>query len=285
MNIEYVKSQSILLRDASKDEKWLQDLICQDPAVLGLGDVTVIQRERTQPTGGRIDLVLSDPEEDIRYEVEIMLGAIDASHIIRTIEYWDIERRRYPRHTHRAVIVAEEITNRFFNVIGLLNKAIPIIAIQLNAAMVESKLILNFNKVLDLVEEEEEEEAGEQVDRKYWESKANEKSLAIMDKIIVLIPKEAGEVRVKYNRGHIALGTSGTNFCWFHPRKSAHIHLHIEVGAESRDEIKKKLEEQGVQCRLHRADDLTVVLTMQEFEQNKELVKESISMAELQSRK
>ena len=283
MNIEYVKSQSILLRDASKDEKWLQDLICQDPAVLGLGDVTVIQRERTQPTGGRIDLVLSDPEEDIRYEVEIMLGAIDASHIIRTIEYWDIERRRYPRHTHRAVIVAEEITNRFFNVIGLLNKAIPIIAIQLNAAMVESKLILNFNKVLDLVEEEEE--AGEQVDRKYWESKANEKSLAIMDKIIVLIPKEAGEVRVKYNRGHIALGTSGTNFCWFHPRKSAHIHLHIEVGAESRDEIKKKLEEQGVQCRLHRADDLTVVLTMQEFEQNKELVKESISMAELQSRK
>ncbi len=38
-----------------------------------------------------------------------MLGAVDESHIIRTIEYWDVERQRYPTLQHRAVIVAEEI--------------------------------------------------------------------------------------------------------------------------------------------------------------------------------
>jgi hypothetical protein len=51
------------------------------------------------------------------YEVEIMLGSTDESHIIRTIEYWDIEKRRFPSKDHKAVIVAEDITNRFFNVI------------------------------------------------------------------------------------------------------------------------------------------------------------------------
>ena len=30
------------------------------------------------------------------YEVEVMLGETDPSHIIRCIEYWDIEKRKYP---------------------------------------------------------------------------------------------------------------------------------------------------------------------------------------------
>jgi hypothetical protein len=69
---------------------------------------------------------MSDPETGTRYEIEIMLGALNESHIIRAIEYWDIERQRYPTLEHRAVIVAEEITSRFFNVIRLLNRAVPI---------------------------------------------------------------------------------------------------------------------------------------------------------------
>ena len=156
MSYEYAKAQPIRLRDAGKDEKWLQELIAREPAILGFGDVILVHRERSQPTGGRIDLILAnaDPEEKLRYEVEIMLGTVDESHIIRTIEYWDVERRRYPSYNHRAVIVAEEITNRFFNVIGLLNKAIPIVAIQLNAFILDGKLCLNFVRVLDVVEAE-----------------------------------------------------------------------------------------------------------------------------------
>ena len=75
-------------------------------------------------------MLLSDPETQTRYEVEIQLGATDETHIIRTIEYWDIERQRYPQYDHVGVIVAEEITARFFNVISLFNRAIPLIAIQ-----------------------------------------------------------------------------------------------------------------------------------------------------------
>lgn len=283
MAYEYVKAKPILLRDAGKDEKWLQEVITKDPAILGFGDVVVIQRERSQPAGGRIDLVLADPEEGLRYEVEIMLGSVDESHIIRTIEYWDVERRRYPSQEHRAVIVAEEITNRFFNVIGLLNKAIPIVALQLSGFLMADKLCLNFVRVLDVMEEGEDE--GEPVDRKYWENRGSEKSLDLMDAIIALVPKEAGEIRVKYNRHHVALGTSGTNFCWFHPRKGGHIHFHIKPGKEGRERFIPIFEEKGIECGPNKADEMRVVLTMNEFQGNKEIIREVVTTAEQKSRK
>src|SRR3990172_1797889 len=148
MSIEYKKSTPVKLRDVGKDEKWLQDRINEDTSILGLGDLLILQRERPQYTGGKIDFLMFDPEGEVRYEIEMMLGTLDESHIIRTIEYWDIERKRSPSYEHRAVIVAEDITNRFFNIIGLMNKAIPIVAIQLNAFVLENQLTLNFVKVL-----------------------------------------------------------------------------------------------------------------------------------------
>jgi len=133
MPLELKKVTPTRLRLLGLDERWLQVRIEEDPSLLGLGDINVVRREKSQPSGGRLDFLMYDPDRELRYEVEIMLGVLDESHIIRTIEYWDIERQRFPAYDHRAVIVAEEITARFFNVIRLLNRAVPVIAIQLNA--------------------------------------------------------------------------------------------------------------------------------------------------------
>src|SRR5438477_12797801 len=119
----YLPARRVSLKaDPVHNEKWLQQVIADDPTVLGLGDLTLRDTERLQPRAGRLDLLLSDPAAGTRYEVEIQLGPTDESHIIRTIEYWDIERTRYPQHDHVAVLVAEDITNRFLNVISLFNK-------------------------------------------------------------------------------------------------------------------------------------------------------------------
>ena len=158
MDYQYQKPTSVRLRDVGKDEKWLQEQVEKDPSILGLGDLSIIERERKQSSGGRIDFLMYNPEDGIRYEIELMLGKVDESHIIRTIEYWDIERRRFPSLEHRAVIVAEEITNRFFNIINLLNRSIPIIAIQLNSIIFDKNLFLNFIKVLDINEPADDEE-------------------------------------------------------------------------------------------------------------------------------
>src|SRR2546423_10172203 len=104
-----MKLQSINLRDLG--ERWVQQQIVDDPSSLGLGDLVLKDRERRQLRAGRLDLLLQDPETLKRYEVEIQLGATDASHIIRAVEYWDHERKRYPQYEHVAVIVAEDITS------------------------------------------------------------------------------------------------------------------------------------------------------------------------------
>jgi hypothetical protein len=285
--MEYKKSTPVKLRSVGKDEKWLQDLIDKDPAILGLGELRVYKREKIQPSGGRVDFVLTDLEDDsVRYETEIMLGTLNESHIIRTIEYWDVERKRYPDFTHRAVIVAEDITNRFFNIISLMNKAIPIIAIQLNAFTFEDHLFLNFVKVLDLAETTEYEgldEEQEVVDRNYWDARANKESMKVFDRLMDIM-KDISQPRITYNRGHIAIGTSGRNFMWCHPRKSPYIYIELRLG-EDRELYFEKFVAAGIECSRHRYSGILNIPHMdKEFEGNKALLAEALQCAEKNSR-
>jgi hypothetical protein len=283
MPIELRKASPVRLRSLELDERWLQDRVADDPSLLGLGDLQILRRERNQPRSGRIDFLMYDPDSETRYEIEIMLGTLDESHIIRTIEYWDIERQRYPTLEHRAVIVAEEITSRFFNVIRLLNRAVPIIALQLNPFRFGDSVVLHFTKVLDVyeVEEDTEAEPAEQTDRRYWEKQSKATSLAVVDRIVAMVPTTNGPPRVTYNKFHIALGTTGYNFCWFHPRRSAsHCHVEMRVGNETRDAIVEKLEEAGISAGLSRRNSIKLKLTTKELDENETIIKEAIVQAE-----
>ena len=219
------------------------------------------------------------------YETEIMLGETDESHIIRTIEYWDIERRRFPSKDHRAVIIAEEITNRFFNVIALMNRSIPIIAIQVNALKIDSKVILNFTTVLDIYEEPEDEEklGGEEVGRPYWVKKAHAKSLGIMDDMIAMAQEAYSSSKVTYTKHHVALGTMRQNYMWFHPRKSPNnCHIEIKVGKENMEEAKAMFEELGISYTPRKEDKLAISIQGDELKKYsgkiKELIKQSIQL-------
>ena len=141
------------------DESWLQDQIHKHPGCLGLGEnLQAVAKELPQPGGGRLDLLLEDPEDDSFYEVEVMLGETDPSHIMRIIEYWDNEKRRRPTHRHYAVVVAESVTSRFFNVIQLIGRSVPFIAVQANFYEndPQGQRVLCFTKVLDVYEDQGE---------------------------------------------------------------------------------------------------------------------------------
>src|SRR4051812_46632196 len=189
MNI--VKPQRIILKsDQVLNEKWVQAQIAQDPSILGLGDLVLKDKERMQPRAGRLDLLLQDADTNRRYEVEVQLGKTDESHIIRTIEYWDIERKRYPQYDHCAVIVAEEITARFLNVISLFNGTVPLIAIQMNAMKVGDQVALVFTTVMDELQRglvDEDEEVSAVTDRAYWEERGSKATVAIADRMLELI--------------------------------------------------------------------------------------------------
>ena len=141
MALELKRILPVELRSVGLNEKWLQDRIKEDTTILGLGELEIIGKEHRQPPGGRIDFLLHHADSDLFYEVEIMLGTLDESHIIRTIEYWDVERQQRPQSDHRAVIVAENITSRFFNVLRLLNRSVPMIAVQLSAFKLDDSSI------------------------------------------------------------------------------------------------------------------------------------------------
>jgi len=278
MDLEYRKAEKINLKKYF-NEKWLQDRIEEDPSILNLGDLMIIERERKQSSGGRLDFLFLDPETQTMYETEIMLGATDESHIIRTIEYWDLERRRYPSKDHKAVIIAEDITNRFFNVISLMNRSIPIIAIQLNALKVEEKVLLNFTKVLDIYEppEDEEDIDTDPVDRSYWENRSNPKSIAIMDDMVDIVKSEYNEAKVTYNKHHVALGTRKRNFMWFHPRKKeGYIHFNIKVGSENQDYAKNLLEEIGIPFNVLKKNVLAIMLQRNDFKEHNDQISEMI---------
>lgn len=284
--MEVEKAKPVTLRSLGLDEKWLQDRISNDPSILGLGDLEIAGREHHQPIGGRIDFLMRNTEEEVYYEVEIMLGATDESHIIRTIEYWDIERQRRPQWDHRAVIVAEEITTRFFNVLRLLNRAVPLIAIKMSAFALNGKVVLNPVTVLDVIEESSDSDAVdpiEQADRAYWERKS-QSTLSIMDKIVALLRADTIEPRLTYNRGHIALGTKGRNFCWFHPRKAEGIgHIELRLTNDTRDPMISTLQDVQIDASPKRADNITFNATVGSIETGRAAVLAALKEAEEQS--
>lgn len=234
-----------LLNNREITESVIQEMIAEDPSVIGLGDLVLKDKERPQPKAGRLDLLLQDPDSNRRYEVEIQLGKTDESHIIRTIEYWDIERKRYPQYDHCAVIIAEDITSRFLNVISLFNGNIPLIAIQLNAFKVGEDIALMFTKVLDempLGLVEEDEEVKEVTDRNYWLNRGTSATVKLADQMLDIINEDTLAYELKYNKFYIGLAKDGRpyNFAIFRPKKS---HMQVEIKLPHSDETDKILEE------------------------------------------
>jgi len=248
--INLVQPEKISLKDHPiLTESWLQDKIAENPEIIGLGDLILKDKERKQLRAGRLDILLQDPEINKRYEVEIQLGKTDESHIIRTIEYWDIERKRYPQYEHCAVIIAEEITSRFLNVISLFNGNIPLIAIQLTAYKIEDSYFLTFTKILDEVSlglVDDDEEISEVTDRNYWETKkGTPKTVKIVDEALNLITEVIPGYQLKYNKFYIGLAQNGRadNFILFRAKKNF---TRMEIRLEKSDELENEMEEKGI---------------------------------------
>ena len=273
--LNYAKHQPISLKDHPDfNEQWLQARIAEDPTILGLGETVLLDRERSQERAGRLDLLLTSPEQDRRYEVELMLGATDESHIIRCIEYWDIERRRYPGYEHCAVLVAEDITSRFLNVIALLAGTVPLVAIQLNALSVGDNVVLNFVRVLDqrlLRRDDTSITKLQSVDRSYWINKSKEPIIQLVDALLGIINEKAQtQQQLNYNKYYIGLsdGTRAKNFIRFKPFKKS---LRVIIPGGWSEERSARFEEAGLEAD-EKNGKLIFNLSPADLKKNSELV-------------
>ena len=266
------------------NERLIQDLIAKDPSILGLGPLELQAKERVQPAGGRLDFILRDEDNETWYEVEIQLGKTDESHIIRTIEYWESEKRRHPEIQHIAVIVAEEITGRFFNVISLLNQNIPIIALKMSATKLSDRYGLLFTRILDHQPREAPDESVSEVDASYWEKKAAPFAMRAVREISEYARANLNKnIEPKFTTSHIGTSIQGrvSNFVTFHPLKRF---LRVNFHCSRTDDFDKRLEDWGVdweyksgrfpryrlrllENEIHGNDELLRVLLKQSYEE------------------
>jgi hypothetical protein len=248
---QYVKSSRISLADhPGFNERWVQEQIIADPSILGLGEVTVRASERRQARAGRLDLLLQETDGAQRYVVELQLGATDESHLVRTLEYWDLERRRYPSFEHIAVIVAEDVTTRFLNVISLFNGSVPVVAIQMVALQVGEAMTLTFTKVLDAVrrEPDEEEVVTDVVDKAYWINRASAKTVAEGEQVEELVRQFDDNLRLRYNKHYVGFARDGIayNFAVLRPRKTA---TNLDIRLPRSEDVEARLEQAGLELQ------------------------------------
>lgn len=282
--MEVVKYENISLKNNSEfNEQWVQELIAEDPSILGLGDLILRDKERIQPRAGRLDLLLQDADSNKRYEVEVQLGALDESHIIRTIEYWDIERKRYPQYDHTAVIIAEDITSRFLNVINLFNGMIPLIAIQMSALKLENNIGLVFTTVIDQMRlglVDEDEETQEVTDRTYWENKSSKQLVSLADDLLEIAKEQNNDLELKYNKFYIgmAINSQPKNFFIVRPKKRF---TRFDLKIKNTEETTDKLENAGLDVMDY--DSTTgryrIRLKAGEIKKHKEILTEIINEA------
>jgi len=256
--LNYVIFEKIPLENDSNykyNEEWVKNRIEENPELLGLGDLVVIEREKKQKYG-RLDFLMKDPENNMLYEVEVQLGKTDPSHILRSIEYWQSEKRRNPNYDHIAVLIAEEITERFFNLIHLFSERIPIIAIQYNLLKIDNNISLNFIKTLDVYEPLEDEidesgkEAGKEVDIEYWKKTASPESFQITEKLIAFFKSNYQNLKINYRGGQILVRTS-LNCVWWYPRKrNPTVVLGVRIPIESVEIHTKTLGDIGILPRI-----------------------------------
>lgn len=244
MNLKFVKPEIIdLKKHPHYNEKWLQAKIEEDPSILGLGNLEFLKTEIRQAGGGRLDTLLVDRSDNRRYEVEIQLGPTDESHIIRTIEYWDKERKRYPMYEHCAVIVAEDITSRFLNVISLFNGHIPLIAIQVKAVKIEDTISLFFTKVIDeqKIATEEDDVPQEPTNEEFWIKKSSKENVHLVKQFVEEFKDFFVDTELKYNKWYIGLQKNNKvyNFVTFEPGKKG---LILTFWIAKSEQIDDKLE-------------------------------------------
>jgi hypothetical protein len=172
------------------------------------------------------------------YEVEVMLGETDPSHIIRSIEYWDNEKRKYPQRPHVCVLIAESFERRYFNVVQILSMNIPMIAIQADLLEVDKEYVLTFTKILDIYVEPQDGDDEVIVNEPWWNNKSGWTVNTAKDLLgLIDIDKKA----IRYTQSYISILINGRTSYMLNKRTQPTSSLWFNVKDEEKAEAIKIL--------------------------------------------
>ena len=119
-----------LSKNSEYDEPWLRDKIGEKPELLGLGRLRLLEKEKYDRIAGITDLIMESSDRKNLFVIEVMVGEIDESHIVRSILYWLTEKNMENGKNTYPILIAENFNNRFFEVLYFLTRFIPFILLQ-----------------------------------------------------------------------------------------------------------------------------------------------------------
>jgi len=264
---EGLEPQRIRLKDRPDlGEEWIKDKLAADPSMLQLGALTLEDRERQQPGAGRLDLLFRDFKFSKAYEVEVQLGRLNASHVLRAIEYWEVERAHYPNEDHCVVLIAEDVTgSRFLSAVRILAEYIPLIVLEARALQLNDKVTLELTKISltrSFVPVEEEQV------KVTPPGSAERLVLEIVDTF-------APGVSINRTKSYLGLrkNPGGKYFAVLRSRSTG---VQLDLLLERSSRLEEELEEEGLTLRWthrRRRDSYRVTLTEEELQDNYVLIR------------
>jgi hypothetical protein len=148
------------------------------------------------------------------------------------------------------VLIAEDSTSRFLNVVSLFNGTIPLIAIQMQALKIGDSVTLVFTTVMDelsrgYIDEDEDAEAAP-TDRAYWENRGSKGTLGLVDQLVTVEKEIDPSLELRFNKFYIGVSKDGQpyNFVTFRPRKNQ---LNFELKLPQSDDLDAKIEQAGIE--------------------------------------
>jgi hypothetical protein len=128
------------MEDLGKDESWLQEWLKEQPSRLGLGDLSVADGEPVQDDEGNPAFLATDDER--YFSVDVRLGEMDASGGFQLLDNWARNRVRHPDKTHVAVLVTENVGDRYQTTLETLSEHLPLVVVELQVWRGENEAIL-----------------------------------------------------------------------------------------------------------------------------------------------
>ena len=197
------------------------------------------------------------------------------------------KRKRYPQYDHCAVIIAEDITSRFLNVVSLFNGFIPLVAIQMTAFRFGDDIGLVFTKILDemplgLVDEDEEKDIQPiATTREFWIKKGFGDALPLADKLLEILNEIENSCQLKYTKINVRFIRNGQLIPYTRLRLRKQGHIVLILVAQKSEEIDTLIENndfddmgytpKGTRYRIRISDE--------DFANKRELLKELILVA------
>lgn len=211
-------------------ESWLEKQIETDPALLGLDGVRVVSTQVTHKAAGRLDILAKDVENEVAYAIEIMLGQLDASHLVRAIDYWLREKARPDVQDWEtvAVVAAEDVRgSRYCKVAKFLSESMPLIVIEMKAHKVGNQLTLIsmplFDGTASIDSASVDIEPQEKMGAESWCEKSSVSSVQVVAGCGKILKKISAGIAVNLgNRNFIGVtvGNRARNFLVFKPKRN-----------------------------------------------------------------